>query len=126
MGRTKKLAAGVQILLGLVYLAAGLPKVVGAETPIEQFEKYGFPHWFCRMTGIFETLGAAGLFCGLVRPVATVVASLVLVPTMVVAAFVHRRHPEDSDALSIAPGALVALLGTVTCRNLWLTRTAKE
>ena len=42
---------GVQIFLGLVYLAAGLPKLSEAETTVKQFEAYGFPGWFCPANG---------------------------------------------------------------------------
>jgi uncharacterized membrane protein YphA (DoxX/SURF4 family) len=122
MRRTKRLVTGVQVLLAFVYLATGLPLLAGAETAVERFKRYGLPGWFCYVAGFFETAGGAGLLIGLLRPVATVVAGLLLLPTMVVGAVLHRHHPDDHDALSIPPGVLAALLGTVMVHGVWERR----
>jgi uncharacterized membrane protein YphA (DoxX/SURF4 family) len=122
MRRTKRLVTGVQVLLAFVYLATGLPLLAGADMAVERFERYGLPGWFCRVAGFFETTGGVGLLVGLVRPVATVAAGLLLLPTMVVGAALHRIHPDDHDALSIPPGVLAMLLGVVTLQGAWSVR----
>lgn len=122
MTRTNRLLAGIQIGLGALFLVSGLPKVAGIETAVEQFEEYGFPGWAAPITGVFEVFGGAGLWLGLARPTATLVAGLLLMPTMVVGSLLHRERADDPDVLAVPPAVLAGLLGGVTLKSAWQVR----
>jgi len=58
-----------QILLALVFEAAGSAKLVGVEAMVKEFEAIGFGQWFRYVTGVLEIVAAIALVvprtCGL-------------------------------------------------------------
>jgi putative oxidoreductase len=44
--------------LALVFVASGVPKVVGAQEARDNFEKWGYPDWFRPVVGTTELLAA--------------------------------------------------------------------
>lgn len=55
----KKIVVTVaSVLLALVFLGAGLPKLAGVEVQVESFKNWGFPPWFVYATGAAELVGA--------------------------------------------------------------------
>jgi uncharacterized membrane protein YphA (DoxX/SURF4 family) len=75
----------LQILLALVYLAAGSAKLAGAPMMVQVFEVIGFGQWFRIVTGSVEIVGALALL----TPRFAGPAALWLGTTMVCAAFAH-------------------------------------
>ncbi len=80
------------VLLGLLFLAAGLPKLIAAPNFAEQFAAWGYPAWLPRLVGLGETLGALTILVGRFnRP-----GSALLVAIMIGAAVTHIRVGEWS------------------------------
>ncbi len=52
---------GLQILLALAFLAAGLFKLMGAAPMVQIFDQIGIGQWFRIVTALVEIAGAVGL-----------------------------------------------------------------
>src|SRR3989442_6567808 len=52
-------------LLALIYVAAGMPKVVKAQSAVTQAEELKIAPTFYQFIGVLELLGAAGVLLGL-------------------------------------------------------------
>ena len=59
----------LEIILGLVFVAAGGAKLAGSKSLKSEFKRYGYPQWFMYLTGILEVTGAIGMFVGVFAPV---------------------------------------------------------
>jgi putative oxidoreductase len=57
----------LSVLTALTFLAAGIPKLIGAPAMVEIFDKVGFGQWFRYFTGILEVSSA---ICLLIPPYA--------------------------------------------------------
>ncbi|MES2106142.1 MAG: DoxX family protein [Pseudomonadota bacterium] len=53
-----KIAYGLQILLALIFLAAGIAKLSGVPMLVQGFELLGLGQWFRYLTGIIEISAA--------------------------------------------------------------------
>ena len=56
--RKKIVVTVVSVLLALVFLAAGLPKLAGVEMQVESFKIWGYPPWFVHAIGAAEVVAA--------------------------------------------------------------------
>jgi len=102
------LAAVLQVLLGLAFLAAGTQKLPGKGQQVQEFERYGYPAAFRRFTGVWEVTAAALLLLGLaVEELAWVGAAMVVVG-MLGALATHARI-KDPPA-KMAPAVVLAAL----------------
>lgn len=106
-----------QVLLGLVFLAAGGQKLAGTDRMVDDFARFRYPQWFRLATGAVETSGALGLLVGLSRPPLVPIAGLPLVATMVGALGTHARMG-DSGKIMARPAALLLLSVAVSARRL--------
>ncbi len=97
--------SGVGVLLAIVFLFAGIPKLFGASTAgLQAAAMHGFPTWIRVVIGVVEVCGAIGL---LLRPVASFAAiglALLMIP-----AFVTQRLSGEGG-LYVAVVIFVALL----------------
>ena len=93
--------------LTLVFLAAGVAKLLGAPEIVAVFERFGLPHWFMLVTAGVEILGAVGLH--LRRGKIGLAAPTLLATTMIVGAGFHLIHDTPPQALPAAALALLAL-----------------
>lgn len=75
----------VQIVVGLVFVAAGVAKLAGAPQMVEVFDQIGIGQWFRFVTGTVEIAGGALL----VWPGRSSYGALLLTATMVGALFTH-------------------------------------
>ena len=83
-GKTRnRVLWALQILTALVFLAAGIPKLMGVPAMVSAFAKIGFGQWFRYVTGTLETICAVGLLV----PRFTFYAALLLAITMVCAIY---------------------------------------
>ena len=75
----------------------------------------GIPRWFWLLAGVVATLGAAGLFVGLIVPVVGAVAALWMVAYFIVATLTHVTH---RDFANVAPALifLVVFVGLAALR----------
>ena len=108
----------LSVLFGLVFLGAGVTKLVGAEFVVEHRELWGFPSWIPYSTGAIEAL--AGLL--LMVPATRFYSSVFLALMMALGSFSHLRE----GALIAAVLALLLLLGcaAVAWNRRRLTRVA--
>ncbi|HEU5198863.1 MAG TPA: DoxX family protein [Ktedonobacterales bacterium] len=102
----------VQVLLGLAFFAAGVPKLLGAKQSFEHSDHHQIAHWFWRLTGGIEIVGALGLLAGIGVHWVSVVAAAVLGATMLGALYTHLIRSKDPIPLALAPTilGLLALL----------------
>ncbi len=51
----------VSFLIAGIFMMAGVTKVVGQKTQVEQFESWGYPHYFTYVVGVIELAIASTL-----------------------------------------------------------------
>ncbi|MBC7784939.1 MAG: DoxX family protein [Burkholderiales bacterium] len=96
----------LQVVLALVFAAAGTAKLAGAEQMVVNFEQLGFGQWFRVLTGTLEVAGAVGLLI----PRTTYYAALLLATVMAGAVFSHVLITGGSPLPALV---LLALCGLV-------------
>lgn len=107
-------AIGLQVLLGLGFLASAASKFTGAaETMRQQLE---IAPWFWILTGVVEILGAVGLLVGIKFPRLAVPAGLWMVAVMLGAFFAHLRVGDPPASMIPAAVYLVLALAVVALR----------
>ena len=93
----------VSLLLALVFLMAGVPKLTGAEGHVRHFEVWRYPDWFRLVVGAIETTSALLLLV----PRLAFVGALGIVAIMAGATYTHAvRVPEE---IGRAPFTLILL-----------------
>ena len=95
-GKIKVYASwSLQIILGLLFLAAGVGKFLAEEIWIEKFKNWGYPKQFYLLIGIIEVLAAILLLI----PKASKYAAIILVVVMFGAMMTHIFHQEATEHL---------------------------
>jgi putative oxidoreductase len=102
----------LEVLLGLMFLMAGIMKIGGAKMHVENFKKWGMPQWFRVVTGLVELVGAVAMIIGIWEPSWAAWAGLWLGFTMLVGVGVHIRI-KDPAKQSIAAVVLLILSAVV-------------
>ncbi len=97
----------LQIILGLLFLAAGAGKFLAAETWIQKFTTWGFFNNFYLLIGVVELLGAILLFL----PKLSKYAAMLLVVVMTGAVITHIVHQEAVELFR--PVIFMALLSAL-------------
>jgi uncharacterized membrane protein YphA (DoxX/SURF4 family) len=93
----------LSVLLAAVFLAAGIPKLVGAEPLIQAAAMRGFPDWIRIVVAIVDVAGAVALLI----PATSAVAATMLALLMVPAAITQRVSSEPGILI---PATLFVLL----------------
>lgn len=107
---SKRMALTVTIvsgLLGAVFVASGLSKLLGAQVHVEHFAHWGYPDWFRIAVGVAETIGGGLLFA----PSLAVYGACGLAVVMGGAIYTHLANQEGPQAL--APLVLMGLLAGI-------------
>lgn len=99
-----------QVLLFLVFVAAAVPKVLGASE--EMREHLGVAPWFWTVTAIAELIGAVGMAVGLRFP-RLAATSGVWISAIMAGAVVSHLRVGDPAANLVPPAVLLALALTV-------------
>lgn len=100
---------GSQAAVGLVGLAVGGAKVTDRRGQVEAFQRYGYPPWFRRVTGVVEIGSGIGLIAGLLwRPELALVGGVLFAGVMAGAVLTHVRVG-DSPSKTAIPGAVFVL-----------------
>ncbi|HJU67921.1 MAG TPA: DoxX family protein [Gemmatimonadaceae bacterium] len=110
----------LSVLLAGVFLAAGVPKLVGAEPLILQAAAMrGFPEWIRIVVAVVEVIGAIGLLI----PATSAVAATLLALLMVPAAITQRVSGEPGILVPAALFLLLLVLAAMrrpdAVRNVW-------
>jgi uncharacterized membrane protein YphA (DoxX/SURF4 family) len=104
----------LRVLVGVAFVAAGVPKLLGAPVMVELFAKVGAGQWLRVVTGMLEVGGAVGLFV----PRFTIYAAALLAAVMAAAIVSHLTVLGGNPA---TPIVLLLLTGTIA----WLSRDTR-
>jgi uncharacterized membrane protein YphA (DoxX/SURF4 family) len=80
----------LSVLCAALFLFAGVPKLLGVQQMVDQFNVVGLGQWFRYFTGVVEVLGAIGLLIPRTGRLAALLLSLVMVGAFI--AIVTRLH----------------------------------
>ena len=110
----------LSVLLAAVFLAAGVPKLVGAEPLILQAAAMrGFPEWIRIVVAVVEVIGAIGLLI----PATSAVAATLLALLMVPAAITQRVSGEPGILIPAVLFILLLVLAAMrrpdAVRGIW-------
>ncbi len=83
------------ILLGLMFLVAGLGKLIGGEAAVEAFAAWGYAAWFATVIGVLEMAGGLGVLI----PRTARYAILGLSSIMLGAMYTHLSNGEGLQVL---------------------------
>lgn len=122
----RKAAMVLQVLLGLVYLGAAVPKLVGAQETMR--EQLGIAPWFWSATALAELVGVAGLLVGLKYPRIALAGGLWVSAIMAGALVSHVRVGDPAQNL-VAPTVLLVLalvVAAVRARELGTSRVTQK
>ncbi|MEM8531935.1 MAG: DoxX family protein [Chloroflexota bacterium] len=73
----------LQVVLGLLFLVAGLGKLANVPQIRDMFSALGYPRWFRVVTGVVEVIGAVALFASIAIPLLAFFAAVWLALIMV-------------------------------------------
>jgi hypothetical protein len=105
---------GLQVLLGLAFLASAILKLAGAaDTMREHLE---IAPWFWVLTALVEIVGAAGMFAGIKFPRLAVQAGLWIAALMGGALVAHLRVGDPFTSMVPAAVYLVLALAVTALR----------
>src|SRR5918997_2435388 len=105
---------GLQVLLGLAFLASAILKLAGAaDTMREHLE---IAPWFWVLTALVEIVGAAGMFAGIKFPRLSVPAGLWIAALMGGALVAHLRVGDPFTSMVPAAVYLVLALAVTALR----------
>ena len=93
-------------LLAVLYVGAGVPKVVGVESAVTGFQSMGYPAWFRVVIGVIEIGGGVALLI----PRLAFYAAGALGVVMIGAAYTLVVHGEPGIAIPIVCLLLLATL----------------
>jgi putative oxidoreductase len=110
----------LSVLLAAVFLAAGVPKLIGAEPLILQAAAMrGFPEWIRIVVAVVEVIGAIGLLI----PATSAVAATLLALLMMPAAITQRVSGEPGILVPALLFVLLLVLAAIrrpdALRNIW-------
>jgi uncharacterized membrane protein YphA (DoxX/SURF4 family) len=96
----------LQILAAAVFLAAGIPKLLGAAQMVEVFQKVGLGEWFRYVTGLLEILGAIGLLIPRYTFYAACLLAVVMVGALVAVFAVLGVSPAPAGVLLVVTATI--------------------
>ena len=97
-------------LLVVAFVGAGLFNATGTRATQDDFVRWGYPRWWCRVTGGLEIISAALITLPAGRGIGMVLGALIIA-----AAFVTvLRRREFSHAAPLGMFAAVLVLATMT------------
>ena len=94
-------------LLVIAFLGAGVANAVGSMATRRSFMRWGYPAWWCRVTGALEIADAALIAVPVARPIGLGLGAAIVLA----AALTILRHREFTHLLAL--GAFAGLLGLV-------------
>jgi uncharacterized membrane protein YphA (DoxX/SURF4 family) len=73
---------GLLVVLGILFIVTGLPKIAGVKYFAEAFEKFGYPQWLRVYAGWTEFVGGSLLIAGIWFPPPVPGGGRIIVPTI--------------------------------------------
>ncbi|CAN5635408.1 hypothetical protein BH24ACT21_BH24ACT21_06160 [soil metagenome] len=108
-------AIGLQVLLGLGFLASAISKLTGAADAMR--DQLDIAPWFWILTALVEIVGAAGMFIGIKFPRLALPAGLWIAALMVGALIAHLRVGDPFTNMIPAAAYLLLALVVVLLRT---------
>lgn len=102
--------------LATIFLAVGLAKLASAPSLVADFERFGYPGWFRKLTGACEVAGGALLLAGIAAAIAGIAGAAVLLAVMLGAITTHLRAGDHADKLTPPILLLVLLAAEIALR----------
>ena len=99
----------LSVLTALTFLAAGVPKLIGAPAMVEIFVKVGFGQWFRYFTGIMEVSSAICLLIPRYAFYGAVVLAMVMIGAIIAQLTVLENSLGAPVVLLIIVGAIAYL-----------------
>ena len=100
-------ALAASIILAVVFIVSGIPKIVGLEMPVMEFAVWGYPDWLRVTVGFMEVVGGGLLLFRRATPVAAVLLGAVIAG----AAWTHWSHEQGMEVLRPAIfGAMLLII----------------
>lgn len=88
----------LSVLLAIVFLIAGVPKLLGAQGHVEHFARWGYPDWFRLVVGTVEVVSAILLMI----PRLAYLGALSIAVIMVGATYTHvLRAPDEAGRVPL-------------------------
>ncbi len=94
-------------ILAILFVLAGVPKIMQMESIIQMFTVWGYPAWFALTIGVVEVIGGISLLI----PRISFYSAIMLVIVMVGASYTHIAAGESMQVLR--PLIFMILLGGV-------------
>jgi len=108
----RRIITVASVLLALMFLAAGVPKMVQPQSHVEQFAQWGYPAWFVYCIGVVEAGGAILLLI----PRTRFYAALLLTHNLLGILYTHLKAGEYTHLLIPAVLLALAVLVAWSCR----------
>ena len=99
----------LSVLTALTFLAAGIPKLIGAPAMVEIFVKVGFGQWFRYFTGILEVSSAICLLIPRYAFYGAVALAAVMIGAIIAQLTVLAGSPAAPVALLVLNGVIAYL-----------------
>lgn len=110
-------ASALQVALGALFLAIGIPKLARTRRFQAEFRRYGYPAWMLPLTGAVEAGGGLVLLAGFAWPSLAPFAAWWLAATMVGALFTHARLRDPLNRYAAPAVLLVAAVVVAVLRR---------
>ena len=94
-------------LLVAAFAGAGVFNALGTSSTQESFVRWGYPRWWCRVTGASEIVVAALIAVTITRPIGLILGAVIIAAAI----FTVLRHREWSH---LAPLSIFAALIALT------------
>lgn len=115
-------AAVLSLVLGVVCVVAGVPKLLLSGTPTANLRRHGFGDGQIRFIGVAEAAAAAGLTIGIRYPSLGFVAAAGMVILLIGAVGCHIKWGDytgtAADCANAMPAAVCAILAIATASTL--------
>lgn len=78
-------------IIGIAFIGAGVPKLTGLPSVVENFERWGYPQEIRIATGSLELLAGVFLIIGIAVPTLAVAGAMIVICVMLAALVTHQR-----------------------------------
>ena len=96
------------VILGVAFVAVGIPKLMGEEKMAANFKRWGYADTIRNAVGSVEVLAGVMILVGIAVQSLAVAGSLILIFVLIGALATHSHH-RDAAALWVPPMVLLAL-----------------
>lgn len=108
----------LSVVLGLVFVGTGLPKLLGLPAGLENVTRYGYSDAFARIVGLGELAAAAALGWGTLHPMGRLLGGAMVIAIMLGALHSHlvkgkEAFPRWAGAAAMLAAAAVLIGATL-------------